>query len=157
MRISLLAVIIIGLIIDHISGNSKRPINYPDEGHLLLVETKTGIAWIKGGAPTTSSINSYIFGLVFVAVGVSLIWIAAVVVTSIYKLVLYRYATAGECPDEFRGIDLDRAFIMIDEVRTERKARRAERKRIRSGQKQNMPLGPPHISSPDENHKAEAD
>ena len=157
LRISLLAVVIIGLIINHISENSKRPVNYPDEVHLLLVETKTGTSWIKEGVPTTLSINSYIFGLIFVAVGVSLIWIGAVVVTSIYKVALYRFATTGECSDEFRGIDLDRAFIMIDKVRAKRKARRAERKRIKSGQKQVMLFGPPRIGSPDENHKTQAD
>ncbi|MDE0615736.1 MAG: hypothetical protein OXI32_15080 [bacterium] len=179
IRISLLAIFFIGLIIRHISGSSKRPVNYPDEVHLLLVETKTGTSWIKGGVPTTSSINSFIFGLAFVAVGVSLIWIAAVVVTSIYKVVLFRFATTGECPDEFKGIDLDRAFIMIDQVRAERKVRRAERKRIRTGvvdeiraerkvrraerkrfrtgQKQNMLFDPLRTSSPDVTHKADVD
>ena len=155
LRIALLALFVVGLIIRYMSGKSKRPVIYPDEVHLLLVETKTGTSWIKSGVPTTSSIGTYIFALVFTAVGISLVWIAMVTITSINKVVLYRFAATGNSPDEFRGIHLDRAFIMIDEVKAERKARRAERRKNRSGQLRNMLFGPPRTNSPDASHQTE--
>ena len=157
LRMAPLALLIVGLVIEYISGESKRPINYPDEVHLLLVETKTGLSWIRDGVPTTSSIGTYIFALVFVAVGISLVWIAAVTRASIYKVALYRFAATGNSPDEFRGIHLNRAFIMIDEVKAERKARRANRRKNRSGQERKKLFGPPRTNSPDTSHQAEAD
>ena len=157
LRLSLIAFFILGLIIRHMSGSSKRPVNYPDEVHLLLVETKTGLSWIRGGVPTTSSIGTYIFALVFFAVGVSLVWIATVTRVSIYNVVLYRFATTGNSPDEFRKIHLNRAFIMADEAKAERKTRRAKRRKNRSGRERKKLFGPPRTNSPDTSHQAEAD